>query len=264
MITLDEVREIIGFTVYDTAGNKIGSVGQVYLDQATGRPEWLTVRTGLFGTKESFVPLTMAQVRSEGHAVDLSVDKDAVTGAPRVDADQELSEDEEAQLYQHYGLSYGEETSPTGLPEGAGMHAGAGGATGTTGEDAMTRSEERVRVGTTTEPIGRARLRKYVVTEPVNMTVQVTREEARIEREPITEANRDAAMSGPDITEAEHEVTLHAETPVVQKETVPVERVRLTTDEVTEEETVAEEVRKERISAEGDIAEGDTTDRPER
>ena len=81
------------------------------------------------------------------------------------------------------------------------------------------------------------------------------REEVRVEREPITDANRDAALDGPDITEEEHEVTLHAEEPVVEKRTVPKERVRLEKEEVVEEETVSEEVRKERIEAEGD-AEG--------
>ena len=75
----------------------------------------------------------------------------------------------------------------------------------------------------------------------------VSREEVRIEREPITDANRDAAYSGPAISEEEHEVTLHAERPVVQTEAVPVERVRLDKEKVTDTETVAGEVRKERV-----------------
>jgi uncharacterized protein (TIGR02271 family) len=111
----------------------------------------------------------------------------------------------------------------------------------------MTRSEERVKVGTQQVEAGRAKLRKYVVTEDVTTTVPVSHEEVRLEREPITDANRDAAMSGGDITEEEHEVTLHAEQPVVQKETVPVERVRLGTETVTENQNVTEQVRKEQI-----------------
>jgi uncharacterized protein (TIGR02271 family) len=115
----------------------------------------------------------------------------------------------------------------------------------------MTRSEERLRVGTEREATSRARLRKYVTTENVTKTVPVQREEVRLEREPITDANRGAAMSGPDISEEEHEVTLHEERPVVQKETVPVERVRLDKDVVQEDVTVSEEVRKEQIDADG-------------
>jgi uncharacterized protein (TIGR02271 family) len=100
-------------------------------------------------------------------------------------------------------------------------------------------------------------LKKYIVTENVTQTVPVQREEVRIEREPITDANRDAALSGGDITEEEHEVTLHAEEPVVEKRTVPKERVRMDRDTVTDQETVSEEVRKERIEADGDVRRND-------
>ncbi|MEU0661103.1 DUF2382 domain-containing protein [Streptomyces lavendulocolor] len=86
------------------------------------------------------------------------------------------------------------------------------------------------------------------MTEEVQQTVPVRREEVRVERD----ENRDAAMSGPDLTEAEHEVTLHEEKPVVETEAVPVERVRLTTEEQTAEETVTGEVRKEKIEADTD------------
>ena len=119
----------------------------------------------------------------------------------------------------------------------------------TSGGDAMTRSEERLNVDTQVEQAGRARLRKYVVTEQQQVTVPVEREEVRLEREPITDANRDAALTGPEITESEHEVTLHAERPAVETEAVPVERVRLGKDTVREEQTVGGEVRKERIEA---------------
>ena len=114
-------------------------------------------------------------------------------------------------------------------------------------DDAMTRSEERLHVGTEQVETGQARLRKYIVSETVTQTVPVSHEEVVVEREPITDANRDAAMSGGELTEEEHEVTLHAERPVVAKETVPVERVRLGTETVTGTEQVSEEVRKEQI-----------------
>jgi uncharacterized protein (TIGR02271 family) len=116
----------------------------------------------------------------------------------------------------------------------------------------MTRSEEELQVGTTQRERGRARLRKYVTTEQEQLTVPVQREEARVEREPITDANLDAATSGPEISEAEHEVVLREEEPVVEKRVVPRERVRLDTETVTEERQVGEEVRKEQIEVEGD------------
>jgi uncharacterized protein (TIGR02271 family) len=117
-------------------------------------------------------------------------------------------------------------------------------------DDAMTRSEEELRVGTAREEVGRVRLRKHVVTENVTQTVPVSHEEVRVEREPITDENRDAAMQGEPIRESEHEVTLHEERPVVEKEVVPKERVRLSTETVTEEAQVSEDVRKEQIEQE--------------
>jgi uncharacterized protein (TIGR02271 family) len=116
----------------------------------------------------------------------------------------------------------------------------------------MTRSEEELNVGTREREAGRLRLRKWVETEPVQTTVEVRREKARIEREPITDANVGDAMDGPAISEEEHEVVLHAEEPVVEKRVVPKERVRATTETVTDEAEISEQVRKERIEPEGD------------
>jgi uncharacterized protein (TIGR02271 family) len=117
----------------------------------------------------------------------------------------------------------------------------------------MTRSEEELRVGTAERERGRARLRKYVVTEQVTQTVPVKREEVRLEREPITDGNVDKALDGPEISEEEHEVVLHEEEPVVEKRTVPKERVRMEKESVADEAQVSEEVRKEQIEADGDI-----------
>lgn len=95
-------QELIDSAVVDPAGNKLGKVGNVYLADATHQPEWITVKTGLFGTKESFVPLSGAHTDKDG--VHVRVDKDAVSDAPRIDADGHLSPEESTQLYQHYGL----------------------------------------------------------------------------------------------------------------------------------------------------------------
>jgi uncharacterized protein (TIGR02271 family) len=116
----------------------------------------------------------------------------------------------------------------------------------------MTRSEEHLRVGTETQEVGRARLRKHVVTEHQQVSVPVAHDEVTLEREPITDANRGAAHDGPAISEEEHEVTLHAQHPVVDTEAVAVERVRLATQTVTNQETVGGQVRKEEIELDTD------------
>lgn len=251
-------NDLIGCTAIDVDGDKLGKVGQVYLNDETGQAEWITVSTGMFGSQESFAPLYNSSF-SNGQ-LRLAVSKQLVKDAPNVDDDGHLQEPEIEALYAHYaqylGLEGrrdqqqgGDDTYDARHAEYDDVPAGAGdrGTSGTTVGDAMTRSEERLRVGKENVAAGRARLRKYVVTENVTTSVPVSHEELRVEREPITEANRDAALSGADITEDEHEVTLHAEQPVVAKETVPVERVRLGTETVTEEQQVSEQVRKERI-----------------
>ena len=119
----------------------------------------------------------------------------------------------------------------------------------------MTRSEEHLNVGTERVEAGRARLRKYVVTEQQTVSVPVSHEEVRVEREPITDENRGDAVDGPAISEEEHEVILHAERPVVATEAVPVERVRLGTETVTEQQQVSGEVRKEQIEVHDDTVE---------
>jgi uncharacterized protein (TIGR02271 family) len=240
-----EVSSWRGRTMSGSDGEKIGTIDEIYLDAETGRPEWALTSTGLLGTKSKFVPLIGAS--TAGEEVRVQYSKDQVNDAPGVDPDGELSREEESALYRHYGLEYSESRSGSGLPE-----EGGGGRFARDQDDAMTRSEEELRVGTTEQERGRARLRKWVETEQVDETVPVRRETARVEREPITEENVDDAMGGPEISESEHEVTLHEEEPVVEKRTVPKERVRLEKDTETDEEHVSETVRKERIESEDD------------
>ena len=259
MITDQQLSSVIGSTAHGPDG-KLGTVGEVYLDDETGRPEWATVRTGMFGTKESFVPLADADL--SGTDLRLPYDKDKVKHAPQIDTDGHLSPTEEAELYRYYGIGSGTgtdvdstttdtRTTTNTVADTTGRtndHGTVGHDTsGPTTDDAMTRSEEHLRVGTERVEAGRARLRKYVVSENVTQTVPVAHEEIRVEREPITDGNVGDALDGPAISEEEHEVTLHAERPVVAKEAVPVERVRLDTQTVTEQETVNETVRKEQI-----------------
>jgi len=292
MISQDQINQVMGTNAVDSDGGKIGKVGQVYLDDQTGDPAWATVNTGFFGTNESFVPL--ADATWSGDTLQVQHSKDKIKDAPQVATDGHITPEEEAELYRYYGLDAG-----MGAGMGGGMGEGAADdmgtttdigtaqgertgtrteatadrqATGTqtsegydtsgpTTDQAMTRSEEQLRAGTESREAGRARLRKYVVTEQESVTVPVSREEVRVEREPITDANVDNAMEGPAISEEEHEVVLHEERPVVATEAVPVERVKMGTETVTDQEQVTGEVRKEVIDvddADVDVR-GDTT-----
>lgn len=274
MIDNSRIRTLSGATVLDRDSNKVGTVGQLWVDPADGEPRWMSVRTGLFGMSESFVPLDDATVEED--AVRIGYEKDFVKDAPRVDAEGELSQADEDKLYDYYGkgqmgTTYTE--AQQGNYSGTAMGTDPDLATDrdmdtatdmdtdrTVGHDtsgpntdsAMTRSEEQLRVDKERVPTGRARLRKYVVTEDQNVTMPVEREEVRVEREPITDANRDEAMSGPDMHDEEHEVTLNEERVNVDKETVPKERVRLDKESVTEEESIHENLRKEEIEVDED------------
>ncbi|HEY0937871.1 MAG TPA: PRC-barrel domain-containing protein, partial [Trebonia sp.] len=121
MTTPQQWDNLIGLTAVDADGAKVGQVGQVYLDEENGAPTWVTVSTGLFGTRESFAPLYGASPR-DGQLV-LAVSKQLVQDAPSVDNDGHLSEAEVTALYQHYdrylgaGQAQGEGTS-------TGRHAG--------------------------------------------------------------------------------------------------------------------------------------------
>jgi len=261
MISTKDIDTISGGHVMGSDG-KIGSVGQVYLDNDTGNPEWVTTSTGMFGAKESFVPLADATI--QGKDVHVPFDKAKVKDAPRMDADGELSPAEEEQLYTYYGMTAAAPKAPVAdggeRRERSGEQGVVGHDTsGPTTDKAMTRSEEQLNVGTRKEEVGRARLRKHVVTEQQTVTVPVSREEVRIEREPITDANRGNAMDGPAISEEEHEVVLHAERPVVQKEAVAVERIRMDTETVTDKETVTDSVRKEQIEVDDAATRGERT-----
>ncbi|WP_030208043.1 DUF2382 domain-containing protein, partial [Streptomyces bikiniensis] len=285
MIAREQIHAVLDHPVYDAEGKKVGDAKHIFVDDATGLPEWVTVKTGMFGTSESFVPIKDAALVDDH--LEVPYPKSTIKDAPNVDVDAggHLSESEEHRLFEHYGIAWddawqqanqpgegGWAHGGTGTGTGTGTAMGAGAAAGTatgpmgteegfaagttgraahTDDDAMTRSEEQMHVGVERTEAGRVRLRKYVVTEEVQQTVPVSHEEVRIEREPITDANRDEALSGPEISEAEHEVILHEERPVVETRTVPVERVSLKADEVVEEQTVSGEVRKEEIEVEG-------------
>jgi len=278
-----EIRSLLDCHVIGSDGQSIGKVGQVYLSDRTGEPEWVTVRTGFFGMKQTFVPL--ANARRSGDEIRVPFDKEMIKEAPNIDVDGRLSLEEEAELYRYYGMQpsnipaqrtpMGERqaradeqrgTRTTGQTGRTGMTGAAATPTGTpTGTPAgqtgrfhgrdlgegdidMTTSEEQLHVGKESRETGHVRLRKYVETEDVEEQVPLTREEVVIEREPI----RDGQPGTYEIGEEEQQITLHEERPVVGKETRPVEHVRVHKERVQHEETVRGQVRREHLEVDED------------
>jgi uncharacterized protein (TIGR02271 family) len=250
MLKTDDATQLYGAPLFDENDENIGAVDELYLDDETGQPEFALIKDGgFFGGGSYFVPLNNAT--QTGDRLRVPYSKDKVKSAPGWDGDDHLSQQQEREIYTYYGIAYGESRSDSGLPEGKERPSVGRDVSGPTTDDAMTRSEEELHVGTAKREVGKARLRKHLVTENVTTTVPVTREEVRVEREPISDADIDTATAGPELSEEEHEVTLMTEQPVVEKRAVPKERVRLDKDTVTEQREVTESVRKEQIDLDG-------------
>lgn len=233
VMTREQINDLSKRGVQDRTGQKLGTVGQIWADPS-GEPTWMSVKTGLFGRRESMVPIETASLDQDQLAV--PYDKDMVTNAPHIEAtaDEPLNASETAQLYEYYQLAPAPQPQP-------------GPARRSRAQQEVTRSEERLRVGKESQPAGTARLRKYVVSENVHTTVPLEHDEVRLEREPITSENRAGARA--QIGEDERELTLTEERPVVSKEQVPVERVRLSEEQVTEDRSIDEPVRRELVDA---------------
>lgn len=285
MTSTSDLASLAGTTMLGSDGSRIGKIVDVYESTEGVDATFVTVSTGLFGGHASFVPLARAELR--GDDVVVPYDKALVKDAPRVAADEDLSSEEEDRLYRHYGLG-GDSPAPaaataavpgrhegeTAVPRGTqGRDQDGDGVfddvqdtavgrdtSGLTTDDAMTRSEERLDVGVQRVETGRARLRKRITSETVTQDVPVTRQHATVVREPITDGNVGRALDGPALSEEEHEVALTDTVPVVAKETVAVERVRLGTQTVEEQATVSEQVRKENI----EVDDSDVADRARR
>jgi uncharacterized protein (TIGR02271 family) len=221
-LSADELARAENAPVYDSSGEQIGHVGEIWADEQSGQAEWLKIGTGFLGMKNLFVPVQGGRLEEDGfHA---AYSKDQVEGSPELEG--EWDDEYESRLYESYGLERGMQPAAS---------------------DTMTRSEEELAVGKQSVEAGTVRLRKYVETEPVEMDVELQRETARVTRETI-----DQPVEGVELSEEEIEVPLTAERPVVSKQTVAKERVALETDVETETQTVRDELRKERVEVEGE------------
>lgn len=260
--TLMDSGEVVG-----SDGDSIGKVGQVYVDNETGSLTWVTVKTGWFGSNESFVPLDEATL--EGSTLTVPYDKAKVRDAPHHPVDSELTVEEEQDLYTYYGVTHAGgsvdsdrdadshyDTSETPVVSETPVAATA--PTSDSADGHITRSEEQLHVGTRTVEAGRARLKKYVVTEQQTVTVPVSHEEVTLVRVPIAGGEATDAV----IREDAVEVTLMADQVVVDKDAVAVEKIKLGTETVTEQQQVTEAVRKEQVemTSDGDDTTGQRTD----
>lgn len=261
MADYNRIEDLANATAFDVDGDKVGSVKDVYVNDTTGQPDFVSVNHGLFGGGDSIVPLRGHTLRDgELH---LAFPKDRIDNAPNLEEDGHLTNEDQEAFYRHYGL---EGTKDVTTYETDARHAApaaapaAGAATDrevrrdvADDKDQIVRSEEQLNVDKERVQSGQVRLRKYVVNETETVEVPVEREEVRVTREPITDADR-ANYDGR-IGDEEASVTLHEERVNVSKESVPVEKVSLDKETVRDTERVSEELQKERIETDGVVEE---------
>ncbi|WP_051515875.1 PRC-barrel domain-containing protein [Candidatus Blastococcus massiliensis] len=259
MVSEQDVSAAIGSTVYGSDGRSVGTVDSFYSDDLTGVPTWVSVSSGLLGTRRAIAPADDATF-ADGR-LQLTVPAGAVSDAPRLGGEHLAPEDEE-ELRRHYAQA--RRSAGEGPAESEDRHVDGraddradGGADG-----AMVRSEEQLRVRTESVAQRRVRVVRYVVTEEVQVTVPVRREEIRIEELPLDADPEDDGVDGESLVDGARtaavgsglpdEIVLHAERPVVTVEVVPVERVRLRTELVTGQESVSGTVQREQVAVDHD------------
>jgi hypothetical protein len=153
MLTLQDVKTWRGRTAVDQDGQKVGRIDEVYLDRRSGEPDWMTVKTGLFGLRTTFAPVPGATPAGDDE-VRLPTTKDHIKDAPNIDAGDELSVEDEQRLYEHYGRSdYGDWDQTTDRTEGLGL------------ADERAGRFEREGAEEAGTPTRRVRLRRYAVLE---------------------------------------------------------------------------------------------------
>jgi len=255
-----QAEELLGARVTCADGKVVGTVEQVFRDDVDGTPAWARIRSG---KTSRFVPLGNSQVTADGLSVPFDAQK--VMSSPNIEAGQHMSAAQAEDLSRYYELTIPAQQAPVEQAEGQqafGQKAAGQEPAGQqiptqqaaqqpAGQDWLLRQEEQIRVGKEMRETGRVRLHKYVDVESVEQPVHTYHEEYDVERIPVTSDDR---ISG-NIGEDEKEIVLFEERVVLNKETVPVERVRLRAKRIEEDGTVRDEVRRERIEVEpGQIA----------
>ncbi|GAA4777240.1 PRC and DUF2382 domain-containing protein [Citricoccus nitrophenolicus] len=238
------VEKLQDATVYGTDGDKIGSVGQVYLDDQTNQPTFVTVSTGLFGTKETFIPISKATPSQDG--LQVPFDKAFVKDAPNIDTDGSLTPQDERRLYEYYSMDY-QGTDTGGDTDAARGTTAGGGVAGQDSESVVAR-DEQLNVGTETRESGQVRLRKHSYTDTETVEVPVAKEEVVVEREAVDPNSPEALQ---DTGDEEVVVTAREEVPVVDK-TATAEKVTVDKNRMQDTEQVAGTVQHEDVEVQGE------------
>ncbi len=229
-----------GYEVYDSSGEKIGKVDDLFVDEQDN-PEYIGVKMGFLGMSSTLIPMEICTVDEGGQRINVATDKETAKNGPTFDDDRDITPDFENQVYSYYGL---QRTQTTEKPSAYGAYQGE-----TTDEDELRvqRTEEELRAGTREREAGALNVRKRVVSERQQMEVPTRREEVTVERVPV-----DSETSEAEIGDEEIRVPVTEEEVVTEKRPVAKEEVRVRKDVVEDTEVVEEDVRREEVDIDDD------------
>ena len=270
--TAENAHDLLDYRVVDQTGGEIGAVHSLWADPATGKLQFLGVKTGWLFGQNHVLPIDRVEMDDADRAVSVPYTAEFVKGAPSIDADAEISDEQEAEIYRYYQVGGRTTTATAGYTDTTtttdtrttGTGSTAGGlvtsltGTGTTGAATTNRntatdkntievplSEEELKVGKRTVDAGQVRLRKIVRTEVVNQPVEVRREDVVVER--IAASDVRAGTANSNFEEETIDVPLTREEAVVSKDSHVTGAVRVNKTAQTETQNVSDSVRKEDV-----------------
>ncbi len=259
--TAENIHDLLDYNVLDQAGNEIGTLHSFWADSSTGKLEFIGVKTGWLFGHNHVIPVDRVELDETARAIRVPYDAEFIKGAVSVDADAEITDSEEAEIYRYYNMQAGDRsatsTAATATTAGATGYTAAANTADTTTTAAMARTatdkdsievpltEEQVKVGKRTVDAGQVRLRKIVRTEIVNQPVEIRHEDVVVERVSADQVHAGAATT--DFKDETIDVPLTREEVVVSKDAVVTGAVRLHKTAASETQTVSETVRKEDV-----------------
>ena len=256
--TVENIQDLLDANVVDQSGNEIGTLHSFWADSTSGKLEFIGVKTGWLFGRNHVIPVDRVELDESARVVRVPYDAEFIKGALSVDADTEITDAEEAEIYHYYNLRTGSAATTGTANTGTANYAATANAatTAATAAAATTRAtdkdtvevpltEEQVKVGKRTVDAGQVRLRKIVRTEIVNQPVEVRREDVVVERVAAGDVRTGTAAS--DFKEEVIDVPLSREEVVVAKEAHVTGAVRLHKTAESETQNVSETVRKEDV-----------------
>ena len=260
----DQAHTLLDSKVVDQNGNDFGTVHSFWADPQSGKLQFFGVKTGWLFGQNHVIPVDKAEIDEANRTVRVPYTTDFIKDSVSIDADSEISDEQEQEIYRYYNMGGQAASASTAYTDTAMTDRSAATATNLTSTETRTPardtarattsdkdsievplSEEEIKVGKRTVSAGQVRLRKIVRTEVVNQPVEIRHEDVVVERIPASEVRSGTATS--DFKEQTIDVPLSREEAVVSKESHVTGAVRLNKTSESETQNVSETLRKEDV-----------------